>query len=74
MPFDDKPMTPHQWPRQPWFVENANVHGNGQLIIFTDGSIADLLSLVKSEEVESSRSKRAPGSARFSATPFTRCL
>lgn len=46
MPFDDKPMTPHQWPHQPWFVENANVHGNGQLIIFTDGSIADLLSLV----------------------------
>ena len=46
MPFDDKPLTPHQWPRQPWFVENANAHGNGQLIIFTDGSISDLLTLV----------------------------
>lgn len=46
MPFDDKPMTPHQWPRQPWFVETADVHGNGQLIIFTDGSISDLKSLV----------------------------
>jgi prepilin-type N-terminal cleavage/methylation domain-containing protein len=41
-PFDDKPTTPHQWPRQPWFVENGNVHGNGNLIIFTDGSISDL--------------------------------
>jgi type II secretory pathway pseudopilin PulG len=40
--FDDKPVTPHQWPRQPWFVESANVHGNGNLIIFTDGSISDL--------------------------------
>jgi prepilin-type N-terminal cleavage/methylation domain-containing protein len=40
--FDDKPMTPHQWPRQPWFAEVGDVHGNGNLIIFTDGSISDL--------------------------------
>jgi prepilin-type N-terminal cleavage/methylation domain-containing protein len=42
MPFDDKPTTPHQWPRQPWFVEAGDVHGNGNLIIFTDGSVSDL--------------------------------
>jgi prepilin-type N-terminal cleavage/methylation domain-containing protein len=42
MPFDDKPTTPHQWPRQPWFVETGDVHGTGNLIIFTDGSISDL--------------------------------
>jgi prepilin-type N-terminal cleavage/methylation domain-containing protein len=41
MPFDDKPMTPHQWPQQPWFIENVDIHGNGHLIIFTDGSISD---------------------------------
>jgi prepilin-type N-terminal cleavage/methylation domain-containing protein len=41
-PFDDKPITPHQWPRQPWFVETGDVHGNGNLIIFTDGSVSDL--------------------------------
>ena len=41
-PFDDKPSTPHQWPRQPWFAETADVHGHGNLIIFTDGSISDL--------------------------------
>jgi type II secretory pathway pseudopilin PulG len=40
--FDDKPTTPHQWSRQPWFAEVGNVHGNGNLIIFTDGSISDL--------------------------------
>jgi hypothetical protein len=40
--FDDKPTTPHQWPRQPWFAEVGNMHGNGNLIIFTDGSIGDL--------------------------------
>ena len=46
MPFDDKPMTPYQWPRQPWFVESNDVHGHGQLIIFTDGSISDLKTVV----------------------------
>jgi prepilin-type N-terminal cleavage/methylation domain-containing protein len=40
--FDDKPTTPHEWPRQPWFIERGDVHGNGPLIIFTDGSISDL--------------------------------
>jgi hypothetical protein len=40
--FDDKPMTPFQWPRQPWFAEIGNVHGNGNLIVFADGSISDL--------------------------------
>ena len=40
-PFDDKPTTPHEWPRQPWFIETGDVHGNGNLIIFTDGSIAE---------------------------------
>ena len=39
--FDDKPISPYQWPRQPWFIETGDVHGNGNLIIFTDGSIAE---------------------------------
>lgn len=42
MPFDDKPGSPHQWARQPWFVEVGDVHGNGNLIVFADGSISDL--------------------------------
>lgn len=45
--FDNKPVTPHLWPRQPWFAEVGNVHGNGNLIIFTDGSISDLNTVVK---------------------------
>jgi len=48
MSFDDKPMTPHQWPRMPWFLEVGDVHGNGQLIIFTDGSISDANTLIGS--------------------------
>jgi prepilin-type N-terminal cleavage/methylation domain-containing protein len=45
-PFDDKPITPSQWPRQPWFIERGAVHGSGNLIIFTDGSISDLNTVV----------------------------
>lgn len=45
--FDDKPTSPHEWPRQPWFVERGDVHGSGPLIIFTDGSIGDLQSTLK---------------------------
>src|SRR5438093_5403105 len=41
-PFDDKTITPHRWPTQPWFVERPSPHGNGNLIIFTDGHIAEL--------------------------------
>jgi prepilin-type N-terminal cleavage/methylation domain-containing protein len=44
--FDDKPTSPHQWPRQPWFIETGDVHGNGNLIIFTDGSIAETNSIL----------------------------
>jgi type II secretory pathway pseudopilin PulG len=45
MPFDDKPLTPHQWARQPWFIEVGDVHGSGNLMIFPDGSISDLKSV-----------------------------
>ncbi|HEY2614407.1 MAG TPA: prepilin-type N-terminal cleavage/methylation domain-containing protein [Chthoniobacterales bacterium] len=48
MPFDDKPGTPHQWPRQPWFVEVGDVHGNGNLIVFADGSVRDLKTVAAS--------------------------
>ncbi len=48
MQFDDKPTTPHQWPRQPWFIESGDVHGHGNLIIFTDGSISDLKTVLAS--------------------------
>ncbi len=41
MTFDEKQMTPLRWSRQPWFIERGAVHGNGNLVIFTDGSISE---------------------------------
>ena len=44
--FDDKPTSPHEWARQPWFIETGDVLGNGNLIIFTDGSVSDLKTVI----------------------------
>lgn len=38
-PFDEFPMTPYKWPSMPWLIEIGNMHGNGALAIFTDGSV-----------------------------------
>ena len=46
MNFDANELTPHKWPRQPWFIEAGNVHGNGNLLIYTDGSIGEVNDLV----------------------------
>jgi prepilin-type N-terminal cleavage/methylation domain-containing protein len=40
--FDDKEITPHRWSGQPWFIERGAVHGEGNLMIFPDGSIKTL--------------------------------
>lgn len=37
--FDANPISPTRWPTQPWLVEMANAHGDGALILFTDGSV-----------------------------------
>jgi prepilin-type N-terminal cleavage/methylation domain-containing protein len=43
MPFDGKPRTPYQWPTAPWFVERGNVHGNGNLVIQSNGAVVELV-------------------------------
>lgn len=36
--FDDKQGTPYKWPKQPWLIEIGDMHGNGALAGFPDGS------------------------------------
>lgn len=38
-PFDEKPMTPFQWPDMPWATEVADMHNVGVLRLYSDGSI-----------------------------------
>jgi competence protein ComGC len=46
MPYDIKPTTPYKWPTFPWFVEKGNVHGNGNLIVQSNGAVVELSQIV----------------------------
>jgi prepilin-type N-terminal cleavage/methylation domain-containing protein len=37
--FDKNPGTPYRWSTQPWLIEIGNMHGQGALICYPDGSI-----------------------------------
>jgi type II secretory pathway pseudopilin PulG len=41
-PFDNTPRAAMQWPEHPWFIERGNMHGEGNLIIFTNGAVKTL--------------------------------
>ena len=38
-PFGPEPREPYMYSMQPWFIERGDVHGSGNLMIFTDGKI-----------------------------------
>jgi hypothetical protein len=40
--FDDQPNTPYRWRAQPWFAEKGAVHGEGPLLIGSDGNVHEL--------------------------------
>jgi type II secretory pathway pseudopilin PulG len=43
MPFDSNRLTPFKWTTAPWFVERGNVHGNGNLVIQSNGAVVELV-------------------------------
>jgi hypothetical protein len=46
MPFDIKRMTPFRWAAYPWFVEVGNPHGNGNLMVETNGAVVELEQII----------------------------
>lgn len=40
--FDARPGTPNKWPSMPWFSEIGNVHGKGNLVIRSDGTVVPM--------------------------------
>ena len=46
-PFNAKPNAPFQQTRQPWYIEAADIHGNGQEIIFPDGHIEEASDIIR---------------------------
>jgi type II secretory pathway pseudopilin PulG len=59
-PFDAKEFTPFKWPTQPWFVERADVHGDGQLVIFPDGSVRSLGDFARKQRSEGVNPQGSP--------------
>lgn len=49
-PFDEHPLTPYRWAWQPWFIERGDVHGRGNLIIFSDGKVEELREFVRKRQ------------------------
>jgi prepilin-type N-terminal cleavage/methylation domain-containing protein len=45
--FDNNQFTPYRWATQPWAIEIGDVHGDGNLLIFPDGSIRSLKSIYR---------------------------
>lgn len=37
--FDGRASTPYKWKTQPWIIEINNMHGDGALVCFPDGTI-----------------------------------
>lgn len=48
-PFDEQAYTPYRWSTQPWLIEIGNMHGNGALICFPDGSIKAMGEVVQTK-------------------------
>ena len=46
-PFDANPATPYKWANQPWFIEKNSLHGNGNLIVYSDGRIDEALDVMR---------------------------
>ena len=46
-PFNAKPTAPFQQTRQAWYIEAADIHGNGQEIIFPDGHIEEAQDILR---------------------------
>ncbi len=46
-PFDDNPVSPRKFPTHPWFVERGDVHGDGNLVVFTNSQIKSLAEITR---------------------------
>ena len=51
-PFTKEPQLPYRFPTQPWFTEKGDVHGDGQLMIFTNGDVKPLSDVLRDTKVQ----------------------
>ena len=51
-PFGNERHLPYKFPRQPWFIERGDMHGDGQLILFPDGKVQSLKEVLRDTTVQ----------------------
>ena len=51
-PFGDERHLPYKFPRQPWFIERGDMHGDGQLILFPSGEVKSLREVLRDTTVQ----------------------
>lgn len=51
-PFGPDRGLPFRYPTQPWFIERGDVHGDGNLMIFTNGDVKPLKDVLRDTQVQ----------------------
>ena len=51
-PFGEERNLPYKYPRQPWFIERGDMHGDGQLILFPTGQVQSLKEVLRDTTVQ----------------------
>jgi prepilin-type N-terminal cleavage/methylation domain-containing protein len=51
-PFGTERHLPYKYPRQPWFIERGDMHGEGQLILFPSGQVQTLREVLRDTTVQ----------------------
>jgi type II secretory pathway pseudopilin PulG len=46
-PFDSEPLSPRKYPKQPWFIERGDMHGDGNLLVQANGRLTSLTEIMK---------------------------
>lgn len=46
-PYGRNQQDPFRYANQPWFIENGDMHGNGNLMIFSDGHTEELVDYLR---------------------------
>ena len=52
-PFGPEPRAAFKWTSQPWFVERGDMHGDGQMVIFTNAEVKSLKDIFSSPTLQS---------------------
>lgn len=51
-PFGPERQLPYKYQTQPWFIERGDMHGDGQLLIFSSGQVKSLREVLRDSQFQ----------------------